>query len=284
MPSERRFQLPGLRLAAQTWGEQGGRRVLASHGWLDNAGSFDLLAPLLPGCEIVALDAAGHGCSDSRSADSGYNLTQDAGDLLDVLDALGWQQCTLLGHSRGAAISTLFAAAFPERVDKLVLLEGGLPLTGEAGDAPQNLARALLDRRAFRDRQGRVFPDRDRAIAERTQGFTKVTAAAAEILARRSLREAPGGFQWHADQRLKGASELRFTAEHAKAFAHAVDAPVLLVFAADSPFSSRALYRDATALFRKSEVVRLPGGHHFHLEGAEREIAAHVREFLARAP
>jgi pimeloyl-ACP methyl ester carboxylesterase len=282
VPKERRFQLPGLSLAAQVWGEPGGRRVLASHGWLDNAGSFDLLAPLLPGCEIVALDAAGHGFSDSRSADAGYNLWQDVGDLLDVLDALAWQQCTLLGHSRGAAVSLLFAAAFPERIDKFVLLEGGLPLTGEADHAPQNLARALLERRSLRGRQGRVFTERGRAIAERTQGFTKVTVEAAEILARRSLREVPGGFQWHADQRLKGASELRFTAEHAKSFARHVAAPVLLVFAEDSPFSSRPLYRETTALFGKGEVVRLPGGHHFHLEGAERSIAAHVGEFLAR--
>ena len=36
------------------------------------------------------------------------------------MEALGWQRCTLLGHSRGAAISMLFAATFPERVDKLV--------------------------------------------------------------------------------------------------------------------------------------------------------------------
>jgi len=284
VPSERRFQLPGLSLAAQVWGEPGGRRVLASHGWLDNAGSFDLVAPLMPGCEIVALDAAGHGFSDSRSADAGYNLWQDVGDLLDVVDALGWERCTLLGHSRGAAISMLFAAAFPQRVDTLVLLEGGLPLTGEADDAPDNLARALLDRRSLRDRQGRVFAERSLAIAERTQGFTKVTAAAAEILARRSLREVQGGFQWHADQRLKGASELRFTAEHAKVFARHVAARVLLVFAEDSPFSSRPLYAQAAALFAKGEVVRLPGGHHFHLEGAEREIASRVREFLARAP
>ena len=271
-------------MAARVWGEPGGRRVLASHGWLDNAGTFDLLAPLLPGCEIVALDAAGHGFSDSRSADAGYSLTQDVGDLLDVLEALNWQQCTLLGHSRGAAISLLFAAAFPQRVERLVLLEGGLPLTGEADDAPENLARALLDRRSLRDRQGRVFTERGRAIEERAQGFTKVTLGAAEILARRSLREVPGGFQWHADQRLKGASELRFTTEHAKVFARHVAAPVLLVFADDSPFSSRPLYAQATALFGKAEVVRLPGGHHFHLEGAEGEIAAHVGEFLARAP
>jgi pimeloyl-ACP methyl ester carboxylesterase len=283
VPTEREFQLPGLTLAARAWGEPGARPVLALHGWLDNAGSFDLLAPLLPDCEIVALDLAGHGFSGSRSADASYNLWQDVGDLLEVGEALGWQRCTLLGHSRGAAIAMLFAATFPERVDRLVLIEGGLPLTGEAADAPENLARALLEKRALRSRSGRVFAERNRAIAERVQGFTKVTEAAAEVLARRSLREVPGGFQWHADQRLKGPSELRFTAEHVRAFVRRVTLPVLLVFAADSPFSGRPLYRETTALFPQAHVVTLPGGHHFHLEGAEQEIAVRVRGFLGSA-
>jgi pimeloyl-ACP methyl ester carboxylesterase len=56
------------------------------------------------------------------------------------------------------------------------------------------------------------------------------------------------------------------------------------VFAAESPFSTRPLYRETSALFPAAEVVRLPGGHHFHLEGAEREIAARINAFLARAP
>jgi pimeloyl-ACP methyl ester carboxylesterase len=280
VPLERRFDLPGLTLAAEVWGSPGERPVLASHGWLDNAGSFDRVAPLLPGCEIVALDLAGHGFSGSRSADSSYNLWQDVGDLLDVADAMEWQRCTLLGHSRGAAISMLFAATFPERVDKLVLLEGGLPLTAEADEAPAGLKQALLAARALRGKSGRVFTDRATAIAERAAGFTKITHASAEILARRSLREVPGGFQWHADQRLKAHSELRLTPEHVRAFAQRVAAPVLLLFAEHSPFADRSLYREMPRLFADIEVERLPGGHHFHLEGAEAAIAERIRRFL----
>jgi pimeloyl-ACP methyl ester carboxylesterase len=282
VPLERRFRASGLTLAARVWGQPGETPVLASHGWLDNAGTFDLLAPQLPGCEIVALDLAGHGLSDSRSVDSSYNIWQDVGDLLDVADDLGWQRLTLLGHSRGAAISMLFAAAFPERVDKLVLLEGGLPLTGEADEAPQSLARALLERRSLLAKTGRTFADRATAIAERAQGFSKVTAAAAEVLARRSLREVPGGYRWHADQRLKAQSELRLTTEHVRAFARRVTAPVLLLFAAESPFADRPLYREMAQLFADIEIERVPGGHHCHLEGSERAIAERIRRFLER--
>jgi pimeloyl-ACP methyl ester carboxylesterase len=254
--------------------------MLASHGWLDNAASFELLAPLLPGCELVALDLAGHGLSGSRSADSAYNLWQDVGDLLDVADQLAWPRCTLLGHSRGAAISMLFAATFPERVDKLVLLEGGLPLTAEPSEAPQGLAQALKEARALRDKSGRVFTERKTAIAERAGGFSKVTTAAAEILARRSLRAVPGGYQWHADQRLKAQSELRLTPDQVRAFARRITAPVLLLYAEKSPFADRPLYRELPSWFANVEVDRVAGGHHFHLEGSEAAIAERMRRFL----
>jgi pimeloyl-ACP methyl ester carboxylesterase len=280
VPVERRFRSRGLTLAAQVWGVAGARPILASHGWLDNAGTFDLLAPKLSGCEIVALDLAGHGFSESRSADSAYNIWQDVGDLLDVADELGWQRCTLLGHSRGAAISMLFAATFPERVEKLVLLEGGLPITAEAEEAPEGLAQALRETRALHGKAGRVFATRATAIAERASGFSPVSPAAAEVLARRSLREVPGGFQWHADQRLKAQSELRLTSEHARAFARRVTAPVLLLFASQSPFAGRPLYREMPTLFANIEVAEIPGGHHCHLEGAEAAIAERMRAFL----
>jgi pimeloyl-ACP methyl ester carboxylesterase len=280
VPRAHRFELPGLTLAAEIWGSPSERPIIASHGWLDNAGSFSLLAPLLPGSEIVALDLAGHGMSGPRSADSAYNLWQDVGDLLDVADAMGWQRFTLLGHSRGAGISMLFAGTFPERVDKLILLEGGLPLTAEPGEAPEGLAQALTEARSLRGKGGRVFTDRNKAIAERAGGFSKVTTAAAEILARRSLREVPGGFQWHADQRLKAQSELRLTPEHARAFARRVTAPVLLLFAEKSPFVDRPLYREFPSWFANVEVERIPGAHHFHLEGSEAAIAERIRRFL----
>jgi pimeloyl-ACP methyl ester carboxylesterase len=283
VPVERRFRASGLTLAAQVWGTAGGHPVLASHGWLDNAGSFDLLAPRLADCELVALDLAGHGLSDSRSTDSAYNIWQDVGDLADVADDLGWRRFTLLGHSRGGAISMLFAATFPDRVDKLVLLEGGLPITAEADEAPAGLAQALREARALRDKGGRVFTERATAIAERASGFSKVTPAAAEILARRSLREVPGGFQWHADQRLKAQSELRLTAEQARAFARAVTAPVLLLFAEKSPFADRPLYREMPELFANIEVERVAGGHHLHLEGSEGAVAERIRRFLDRS-
>lgn len=283
MPLERRFEIAGLTLAGVEWGRADDLPVLAVHGWLDNAGSFDRLAPLLPGCRILALDAAGHGHSGFRSPDSGYNLWQDVGDVIEVADQLGWSRFRFIGHSRGAAIGTLLAGTFPDRIEQLVLIEGGLPLIDVPEEAPARLAKALIRKRELLGRTGRLFPSRDRAIAERADGFSKVEHATAEILAERSLREVDGGFRWHFDQRLKAPSELRFTIEHVRAFVSRVSAPVLLFRATESPFDAMPEYETIASSFRSVKLVRLAGGHHLHLEGAEVEIASHIRQFFGLA-
>lgn len=278
---ERRFHLPGLELAALEWGEPGGMPVIALHGWLDNAGSFDLLAPSLDGWHLIALDAAGHGNSDNRSADASYNIWQEVGDILDVAAELGWGRFNLLGHSRGAAIATLFAGTFPEKTESLMLIEGGLPFLGDAAEAAENLASVLTRTRTLRDRSGRVFASRDQAIAERVDGFSPVNREAAEVLARRSLREVSGGWQWHADRRLKAGSELRLTRELLVPFLKRVAAPSICVLADDSPFGDFEIYRNLLGLIDGIEVHRIPGRHHFHLEGAAGDIAQLLTHFAA---
>jgi pimeloyl-ACP methyl ester carboxylesterase len=277
---EHEFELPGLTLAARDWDVGGALPVIALHGWLDNAGSFDLLAPLLAGCRVLALDAAGHGKSGFRSPDAGYNIWQDVRDVFAVADQLGWSRFNLMGHSRGAAIATLAAGTFPSRIERLVLLEGGIPVLGKPSDAPASLARSIVESQARWGSGGRVFPTRAVAIAERCRGFTTINEQAAEILARRSLRAVEGGFQWQVDQRLKAVSELRLTAEHAAAFIDAVTAPVRAFLASVSPFAARPDFRALLQRFRSIEITDLEGGHHFHLEGAEHAIAAEVVKFL----
>lgn len=280
-----RFELPGITLAAREWGAPDGLPFIALHGWLDNAASFDLLAPRLPGCRIVAVDAAGHGFSGSRSPDARYNLWHEVGDVVEIADTLGWRRFGLLGHSRGAGAATLIAGAFPDRVEHLVLIEGGIPILGEARDAPQTLADAIAQNRVLREKTGRVYPDRATAVAERADGFSPISTAAAEILATRSLREvAGGGFRWHADQRLKAKSELRLTPEQMRAFTGRVAARTLAFLANASPFAHRPEYREMLASIPGIEIVDLEGRHHMHMEGAEDRIAARVAEFLAAGP
>ena len=66
LAEELELPTPYLRLTARAWGPTDGVPVLALHGWLDNAASFDALAPQLPETRLVALDLPGHGGSEPR--------------------------------------------------------------------------------------------------------------------------------------------------------------------------------------------------------------------------
>ena len=87
------------------------------------------------------------------------------------------------------------------------------------------------------------------------------------------------GALWVRD--LTTGTELRLTTDHVRAFVRRVAAPVLLFLADDGPFARLPIYEEMTRLFADVEVVRMTGGHHLHLEGAEIEIARRIRGFLA---
>ena len=60
------FDVLGLQLHAKQWGDPEGIPTFGLHGWLDNANTFDRLAPLIPELNLVALDVSGFGLSTHR--------------------------------------------------------------------------------------------------------------------------------------------------------------------------------------------------------------------------
>ncbi len=153
-----------LRLAARVHGPADGIPVLALHGWLDNAASFEPLAPLLKGLRLVALDLPGHGHSDHRAGGTHYHFIDYVEDVLGAVDALGWERFALLGHSLGGAVATFVAGACPDRVTRLGLIEALGPLTEHPDEAPRRLAHALDRARVRGDRPARTYPAIEQAI------------------------------------------------------------------------------------------------------------------------
>ncbi|WP_017122874.1 alpha/beta fold hydrolase, partial [Xanthomonas vasicola] len=105
--------------------ERGPRRMMALHGWLDNAASFVPLSAHLHAQELdlVLLDLPGHGHSGWLPIGAEYTLSTTLQQLLQAADALGWERFTLLGHSLGGGVASLLAAAAPERVEALIAIE-----------------------------------------------------------------------------------------------------------------------------------------------------------------
>ncbi|MDX5376205.1 MAG: alpha/beta hydrolase, partial [Halomonas sp.] len=182
------------RLAALAWGREDAPTWLALHGWLDNAASFSRLAPLLVerlGIRLVALDFAGHGHSEHREGD--YALWDYCHDLLDAADELGLERVSLLAHSMGAGVACLTAAALPERIEQLVLIDGLGAVTTPAAESAVQLRKGLLAARRTRSVTPR-YPDSKTAVAARVAGgVTPIDADTATPLVERNLiREADG--------------------------------------------------------------------------------------------
>ncbi|WP_044875241.1 alpha/beta fold hydrolase [Pseudomonas sp. LFM046] len=262
---EIRLNLPHIELAAHLYGPEDGPRVIALHGWLDNANSFARLAPRLPGLRIAALDFAGHGHSAHRASGASYLLWDYVADVLLVAEQLGWERFSLLGHSMGAIVSVMLAASMPERVERLALIDGLMPYTGEADQAPAKLGEALRAQLALAGKRKPVYADADRAVEARMRGTGGVSREAAELLAQRGLMPVAGGYTWRTDNRLTLPSPLRLTRAHALAFARAVQCPAMLVLAEQGLLEVEP--RFAGLLEGLSmEVRRLPGKHHLHLD------------------
>src|SRR5512137_909861 len=105
-PTEATFEVFGRTIAGLQWGNPAGEPTFALHGWLDNANTFNRLAPRLPELNLIALDFAGHGRSSHYPQGAHYHGLFDIQDVLAVADQLGWQRFNLIGHSMGAGISS----------------------------------------------------------------------------------------------------------------------------------------------------------------------------------
>lgn len=277
--SERTLELDHLRIAAREWGPEDGPPVLALHGWLDNSASFDRLAPMLSDFRLVALDLAGHGRSQHRHASVVHHFIDWAPEVAAAADVLGWPRFALIGHSMGAGISTLVAGAFPDRVHRLVLLEGAGPLAGDAKKAPSQLTAAVADEQRSAAASARVFPDIEAAVAARLRD-SDLDTDSARLLVERGTEAADNGVRFSHDPRLKSRSRLRLTEDQALAFLVSISCPVLAVRALQGWPFPEDLVAARLAVIRNLQRAEVEGGHHVHLTHPER-VAPLVNKFLS---
>lgn len=274
------FDPAGRALAARRLGTRGGQRVLALHGWLDNAHSFAPLAAALPELDFVALDLPGHGHSAHRPPRTWYHYIDYLDDVIAALDDLGWEETVLLGHSLGGAIASVLAAARPGRVRRLVLIESLGPLAARPGTAVEALRGALDERAVAGTKSLRIFPHKTDAVATRMRA-NGLSETAANWLVERSLRAVPGGFAWRSDPRLTVATPARIHEDLIREWLAAIACPTLVIAADPAPpYFDTALREARMACVRDLHSVVLPGNHHLHLE-TPAPVAIAIREFLA---
>ena len=199
-PASRFVPLRGLQYHVMTWGDAtlaGPQRppLVMVHGWMDVGASFQFVVDALHDQRfVIAPDWRGFGLSDAPGADS-YWFPDYLGDLDALLDALSpGQPVDLVGHSMGGNVVMSYAGVRPQRIRKLVNLEGfGLPET-QPQQAPRRLAQWLDELKA----PATLKPYASlAAVAERLmKNNPRLPADKAAWLAPHWSRQATDG-QWH---------------------------------------------------------------------------------------
>lgn len=139
------FAVPvrGGDLAGGQWrADAAGVPVLALHGITASHRAWHHVADALAGRRIVAPDLRGRGRSNDLPGP--WSLRDHADDQARVLDALGIDRAVVVGHSMGAFVTVRFAAAHPDRIAGLVLVDGGLPIPHPEGIEADEVAAAVL--------------------------------------------------------------------------------------------------------------------------------------------
>lgn len=141
-PYQERF-VPGAgdaRIAVAEWPGSHGPLVCIP-GLTSHSRAFAGLATELPDHRVIALDCRGRGQS---SKEPPFGMEQHADDLAAVLDGEGIDRAVLVGHSMGAFVAGAFGARYPDRVERLVFVDGGYPQDYPPGTTPEDLLESVL--------------------------------------------------------------------------------------------------------------------------------------------
>ncbi len=235
--------------------DRGARRVLALHGWLDNAASFVPLSTHLHTQELdlVLLDLPGHGHSAWLPVGAEYTLSSTIAVLLQVADALGWERFTLLGHSLGGGIASVLATAAPERVEALIAIEALGALAEPVENTATRLRDAVASARTLAERPLRVFPSMEMPVRARML-VNQLTEPAARLLVERGVRVVEGGYSWCSDPRLTPAA-IRMTEAQIDVLLASIACPTQAIFATPAqPYFPAALRDHRVAMMRDARL------------------------------
>jgi pimeloyl-ACP methyl ester carboxylesterase len=247
-----------------------GPDLVLIHGVASNLGQWQLsILPALEGCRVTMYDLRGHGYSDMPP--SGYTPDHMVRDFSGLMDYLAIERASILGHSYGGVVALYYAVLRPERVDKLIIADTGVPCL-----EPGRGRDALLARwRETLGREGIPVPD---------EKAEDVGYLMAQML---KLR----GHYWRgmgAQRALARLSRLSNTTSFGKEYREASDltletirqiqAPVLLIYGDRSPL--KASFQSLRESLPKCRAVIIPNGGHFFPLEHPRMFVEHVSTFL----
>lgn len=285
---ESEWKLRHITLAGLSWpaapGTHDNTPIIMLHGWLDNSLTFVKLAPeLTPLGSVYALDFAGHGHSGHRPEGQSYLLMDYVADLAELVERYFQEtpdgRVNLVGHSLGGIVGALYAAAFPERIRNLVMIDSLGALSRPVKETIPQLRKAIKKRIAGSGKQV-VYPDIATAAKAREGGLSPLSPEAALTLIPRNMKPQGDGYVWQTDPRLRHPSPLMMTEEQVLASLAAIETRVLFVRADQGLLSYRKDLDERAEAIANLQIAKVPGGHHCHLDGETGPVVTAIRQFL----
>lgn len=279
----------GLRYHVRRWpappARPGAPKMFLLHGWMDVSASFQFVVDALHGAwDVYAPDWRGYGLTEWGKSDS-YWFPDYLADLDRLLEELESETpVNLVGHSLGGNVAALYAGIRPQRVARLVNLEGFGMAPTRPEQAPKRYARWLNE---LHERPTlRPYEDFG-ALAERLRaGNPRLTRERADFLARFWGRGEGNSVVLRSDPAHKIVNPLLYRVEEVQACWREASAPVLWVDAAESDTLKRlglsdAQHAERRNCFKNLKHVTVPNaGHMLHHDQPE-EVARLIEDFLA---
>lgn len=274
----------GRRYHVRLWGAERAPKLFLLHGWMDISASFQFLVDAFSReWRVVAPDWRGFGLSEWNN--DAYWFPDYLADLDALLDRYSPEEpARLVGHSMGGNIACLYAGARPQRVSRLVTLEGFGLMAADPAQAPGRYAKWLEQikaRAAFRD-----YADRNEFARRLMRDNPRLTEDKAGFLAEQfAVQRASGPFTYAADPLHRLANPVLYRLEEAKACWRAITAPVLWVAARDSYIMNEFHGREDDYAARLAcfgdvrEALLEDCGHMMHHD-QPRQLAAIIEGFL----
>ena len=192
------FSSQRLTLSYAEWGDPAAPALVLVHGGRDQKRSWDRVAGRLADrYRVFAHDLRGHGQSDWVT-DGDYGVMDHVYDLASLVDHLGLERFTLMGHSLGGNITLRYAGLFPETIEKLVAIEGLGPSPRmleerKAQPVTQLLRQWIEQRRLLSERQPRVMDNLAAAQARMQGAFSHLPEDLIHHLTKTGIKTNPDG-------------------------------------------------------------------------------------------
>ena len=280
-PRSEYYESQRVKLHYSIWGEPGQKPpLLLIHGGQDHSRNWDFVAErLIDRYTIYAPDLRGHG--DSAWAIGGmYSIPEFTLDVATLVDKIEGP-LTVIGHSLGGAIALQYAGTVPERVHKLVSVEGWGPPLQEHRPAHRRMQDWITGMRDIERRKPRRYPSIEDATKRMLEANPFLTPDMAHHLTiHGSGKNEDGTFTWKFDNYVRIRSPYEFNLDDAMVIWSQITAPTLLVKGSESWAVDPEKTGRADVIRNHQSVIIEKASHWVHHDRLN-VFMEHVERFLA---